>query len=218
MTQHSTPEQQKARNKVFDVIAATRDIASHVIEAMREVPRHYFVLEHHQTEAYHDKPLPIISGQTISQITTVAMQTNWLGVGEGDKVLEVGSGSGYQAAVLHQMGCHVYSIERVERLHQLAQDNMKRFDPNHNITFIHGDGYAGLPHEVPFDAIVVTCGAPEMPEQLKQQLAIGGRMVIPVGAPDQEMTIVTRIDDTTYEIENVGAFVFVPMLKGTSRY
>lgn len=206
--------QQNLRYMILDQIAAEQNISARVIEAMKKTPRHFFVEDYQQEAAYEDKPLPIISGQTISQITTVAIQTDLLKAKKGDRVLEIGSGSGYQAAILYAMGCEVFSIERLKTVHQLAKKNLAKLKIDSKITLIHGDGYKGLPEKAPFDAIVVTCGATEIPENLKKQLAIGGRMVIPVGTKLQEMKVVEKTDEETYEISNAGYFSFVPMLKG----
>lgn len=215
MKQQDSLFQKNLRNLLLDQIATDQSISAHVIDAMREVPRQFFVENYQQEEAYEDKPLPIEGGQTISQTTTVAIQTNLLNVKKGDKVLEIGSGSGYQAAILHQMGCKVYSIERLERLHNLAKKNLTKIGFEKDIVLIHGDGFEGLPDFAPFDGIVVTCGAPQMPEKLKEQLSIGGRLVVPVGKDMQEMMIVERTDENIFETTNAGFFKFVPMIKGT---
>lgn len=215
MKQQDTLFQKNLRNLLLDQIATDQSISAHVIDAMREVPRQFFVEDYQQEEAYEDKPLPIEGGQTISQTTTVAIQTNLLNVKKGDKVLEIGSGSGYQAAILHQMGCRVYSIERLERLHNLAKKNLTKIGFEKDIVLIHGDGFEGLPGFAPFDGIVVTCGAAQMPEKLKEQLSIGGRLVVPVGKDMQEMMVVERTDENIFETTNAGFFKFVPMIKGT---
>lgn len=215
MKQQDTLFQKNLRNLLLDQIATDQSISAHVIDAMREVPRQFFVEDYQQEEAYEDKPLPIEGGQTISQTTTVAIQTNLLNVKKGDKVLEIGSGSGYQAAILHQMGCRVYSIERLERLHNLAKKNLTKIGFEKDIVLIHGDGFEGLPGFAPFDGIVVTCGAAQMPEKLKEQLSIGGRLVVPVGKDMQEMMVVEMIDENIFETTNAGFFKFVPMIKGT---
>lgn len=215
MKQQDTLFQKNLRNLLLDQIATDQSISAHVIDAMREVPRQFFVEDYQQEEAYEDKPLPIEGGQTISQTTTVAIQTNLLNVKKGDKVLEIGSGSGYQAAILHQMGCKVYSIERLERLHNLAKKNLPKIGFEKDIVLIHGDGFEGLPGFAPFDGIVVTCGAAQMPEKLKEQLSIGGRLVVPVGKDMQEMMVVERTDENIFETTNAGFFKFVPMIKGT---
>ena len=215
MKQQDTLFQKNLRNLLLDQIATDQSISAHVIDAMREVPRQFFVEDYQQEEAYEDKPLPIEGGQTISQTTTVAIQTNLLNVKKGDKVLEIGSGSGYQAAILHQMGCKVYSIERLERLHNLAKKNLTKIGFEKDIVLIHGDGFEGLPDFAPFDGIVVTCGAAQMPEKLKEQLSIGGRLVVPVGKDMQDMMVVEMIDENIFETTNAGFFKFVPMIKGT---
>lgn len=215
MKQQDTLFQKNLRNLLLDQIATDQSISAHVIDAMREVPRQFFVEDYQQEEAYEDKPLPIEGGQTISQTTTVAIQTNLLNVKKGDKVLEIGSGSGYQAAILHQMGCKVYSIERLERLHNLAKKNLTKIGFEKDIVLIHGDGFEGLPGFAPFDGIVVTCGAAQMPEKLKEQLSVGGRLVVPVGKDMQEMMVVEMIDENIFETTNAGFFKFVPMIKGT---
>lgn len=215
MKQQDSLFQKNLRNLLLDQIATDQSISKHVIDAMRKVPRQFFVENYQQEEAYEDKPLPIEGGQTISQTTTVAIQTNLLNVKKGDKVLEIGSGSGYQAAILHQMGCKVYSIERLERLHNLTKKNLTKIGFEKDIVLIHGDGFEGLPGFAPFDGIVVTCGAPQMPEKLKEQLSIGGRLVVPVGKDMQEMMVVERIGENIFETTNAGFFKFVPMIKGT---
>ena len=215
MKQQDSLFQKNLRNLLLDQIATDQSISAHVIDAMREVPRQFFVEDYQQEEAYEDKPLPIEGGQTISQTTTVAIQTNLLNVKKGDKVLEIGSGSGYQAAILHQMGCKVYSIERLERLHNLAKKNLTKIGFEKDIVLIHGDGFEGLPGFAPFDGIVVTCGAAQMPEKLKEQLSVGGRLVVPVGKDMQEMMVVERTDENIFETTNAGFFKFVPMIKGT---
>ncbi|WP_370588530.1 protein-L-isoaspartate(D-aspartate) O-methyltransferase [Robiginitalea sp. SC105] len=160
---------------------AGRDIGSAaVLRAMRRVPRHLFVPEARQRNAYEDTPLPIGEGQTISQPYMVAFMTQALHLGRGDKVLEIGTGSGYQAAVLSQLTDSVYTIEIVEPLGEAARTRLQELGYGKVQTRI-GDGYNGWPEEAPFDAIIVTAGAEEIPQPLVDQLAAGGRMVIPVG-------------------------------------
>ncbi|MDO5523790.1 MAG: protein-L-isoaspartate(D-aspartate) O-methyltransferase [Bacteroidia bacterium] len=206
--------QQNLRHAVMDEIAAKHSIEGKIIAAMKNVPRHLFVNEEQQDVAYLDEPLPIASGQTISQIATVAMQTHLLKMQKGDCVLEIGTGSGYQAAVLCELGYRVYSIERHRKLHLAAKENLS--DAGYNdVVLVHGDGFYGLPQFAPFDGILVTCGAPEIPEELITQLAIGGRMVVPVGKKLQEMMVVEKTGETDYSTTGAGYFRFVPMLKGT---
>lgn len=178
------------------------------------VPRQYFVEDAFLSESYDDKPLPIASGQTISQITTVAIQTHLLDVHRGDKVLEIGTGSGYQAAILSQLGCEVYSVERIEELSQIAVSNLAKYNPENNVTVVLGDGFDGLPQYAPFDAVLVTCGAPALPERLLKQLVVGGKMVVPVGVKMQEMLVLEKTEMNDYTTSSAGFFTFVPMLKG----
>lgn len=185
-----------------------------VLEAIGKVPRHLFMESTFLNFAYKDQAFPIGAGQTISQPFTVAMQSQLLQIEKNDKVLEVGTGSGYQAAVLIEMGARVYTIERQKELYS----KVHKFLPGigYNPACFFGDGYAGLPNFAPFDKIIVTAGAPYIPEQLKQQLAVGGRMVIPVGNDKrQEMNVVIRISENDFKIEKHGGFIFVPLLKGT---
>ena len=184
-----------------------------VLEAIGKVPRHAFMDSGFINFSYKDSAFPIGSGQTISQPYTVAFQTQLLKVKPHDKVLEIGTGSGYQAAVLFEMGANVYTIERQRELYIKSQQLLNQL--NYKMQFFHGDGYAGLPAYAPFDKILVTAGATEIPETLVQQLKIGGRMVIPVGGSDrQDMTLVVRKSETETEVTYHGAFIFVPFLKG----
>jgi protein-L-isoaspartate(D-aspartate) O-methyltransferase len=185
-----------------------------VLRAIGEVPRHVFMDPAFLSHAYTDKAFPISSGQTISQPYTVAVQTSLLKVKKRDKVLEVGTGSGYQAAVLAEMGVKVYTIERYRELYLKSQRIISTL--GYNIHFFFGDGYEGKPQYGPFDAILITAAAPLIPETLLQQLNTGGRLVVPVGDSDvQVMTVVTRTGPDNFEKSEYGNFVFVPMLKGT---
>jgi protein-L-isoaspartate(D-aspartate) O-methyltransferase len=164
--------------------------------------------------AYRDQAFPIGAGQTISQPFTVAFQTQLLQVKPGNKILEIGTGSGYQTAVLCEMGARVWSLERQRELYLKAGNLLRElgYDP----VLFFGDGFKGLPTYGPFDRILVTAGAADIPNELKVQLVTGGRMVVPVGHEDhQEMTVVIKNNDTTFMTEKHGDFVFVPMLKGT---
>ena len=185
-----------------------------VLRAINTVPRHLFMDAAFLIHAYADKAFPISSGQTISQPYTVAVQTSLLRVKKRDKILEVGTGSGYQAAVLAQMGAKVYTIERYRDLFLKAQKTLASL--GYNIDFFYGDGYAGKPQYGPFDGIIVTAAAPDIPAELPRQLKIGGRLVVPVGSSmSQVMTVVERTGEDTFESSTHGDFVFVPMLKGT---
>ena len=162
--------------------------------------------------AYQDKAFPISSGQTISQPFTVAFQTELLNVKKDHKILEIGTGSGYQAAILCYMGARVYTIERIKELFRKTSV----FLPSINYRpkkMIYGDGYRGYIDESPYDSIIVTAGASEIPQSLISQLKIGGRMVIPVGDQVQQMKLVIKTSESDYELHNFGDFQFVPMLK-----
>lgn len=181
-----------------------------VLTAMGKIPRHLFINSSFEEYAYQDKPFPIASGQTISQPYTVAFQSTLLQVKKGDKILEIGTGSGYQAAVLTEMGAKVYSIERQKELFDHTRQLMQ--DLNYRFTMKFGDGYAGLPSYAPFDKIIVTAGAPKIPVALLDQLKIGGRMVIPVGKGSQKMKLITKDENGKLLMKDYGDFRFVPML------
>ncbi|MDI3542861.1 MAG: protein-L-isoaspartate(D-aspartate) O-methyltransferase [Candidatus Atribacteria bacterium] len=184
-----------------------------VLQAMQEVPRHEFVPENLQNQAYDDIPLPIGYGQTISQPYIVALMTENLQIVPGCKVLEVGTGSGYQAAILAQMGCQVYTIEIIKDLAEEAEKKMKKLG-YHNVMVKRGDGYLGWEEEAPFDRIIVTCAVDHLPPPLLAQLKEGGKMVIPVGPPwsVQSLWIVEKTEDgiTTRDL---GAVRFVPLTR-----
>lgn len=200
------------RNKLIDEVIAKGIKDPKVIEAMRKVPRHLFMDSGFLEHAYQDKAFPISAGQTISQPYTVAVQTELLQLKPKEKVLEIGTGSGYQTAILVELKAQVYTIERQLELFKKTRlffDKMG-YRPK---KFVFGDGYKGLPDEAPFDGIIVTAGAPEVPKALLQQLTIGGRLVIPVGVDDQEMMRITRISETEFKREQFGTFRFVPLLE-----
>ena len=183
-----------------------------VLEAVKSVPRHLFMDSGFLDHAYQDKAFPIASGQTISQPFTVAFQTELLNVKKDHKILEIGTGSGYQAAILCHMGAKVYTIERIKELFRKTSV----FLPSINYRpkkMIYGDGYLGYSEEAPYDSIIVTAGASEIPEKLINQLKIGGRMVIPVGEEVQKMKLVTKLSESDFETKIFGDFQFVPMLK-----
>ncbi len=185
-----------------------------VLRAMERVPRHLFVDNSLSHLAYKDKPLPIAAKQTISQPYTVAMQTQLLAAQKWDKVLEIGTGCGYQTAVLLAMRYTVFSIERIRELYLQAQKNLA--SAGCNITGLHfGDGFAGLPQFAPYKGILISCGAPQVPQVLLEQLAVGGKMVVPVGADAQQMLRITRTAANDYVTEDFGTYQFVPMLGGT---
>ena len=183
----------------------------YVLEAIEKVPRHLFMDNTFLEFAYQDKAFPIGAGQTISQPYTVAFQTELLRVKKGDKILEIGTGSGYQTCVLIEMGAKVYTIERQKELY----DNVRYLLPElgYNPKFFYGDGYKGLPAFVPFDKIIVTAGAPFVPPDLIRQLKTGGILVIPVGVDNQVMTAITKIAENKTEKMEYGNFKFVPLLQ-----
>lgn len=186
-----------------------------VLEAVNKVPRHAFMSSAFLEHAYENKAFSIAAGQTISQPYTVARQTELLQVTPGIKVLEVGTGSGYQAAVLAAMGARVYSIERHNILHQTAKRVLGLL--NYRVHCVYGDGYKGLPAFAPFHRIIITCAVPRIPEALLDQLETGGRLVMPYGdGAVQEMTVLTKMPDGSFNRETYGAFSFVPMLEKRS--
>ena len=182
-----------------------------VLNMINEIPRHLFLDNAFVQFAYQDKPFPIGAGQTISQPYTVAFQTQLLELNPYEKVLEVGTGSGYQAAVLIGMEANVYTIERQKELFQKTKEFLPEL--GYNCNFYYGDGYKGLEQFAPFDKIIVTCGAPAIPEDLIQQLKVGGRMVAPIGEGDvQVMNLIEKTSETETKITTHGEFSFVPML------
>lgn len=186
-----------------------------VLTAMGSVPRHFFLESGLDKIAYDDKALPIGAGQTISQPHTVAWQTQLLNVAQGEKTLEIGTGSGYQAAVLCELGADVYSIERQRVLHGKAKSLLTQM--GYRLTLIYGDGFEGLPEHAPFAKIIVTCGAGHIPQPLLNQLAVGGRMVIPVQDGNSlYMFVFDRVSETEIRQTKLKECAFVPMLQGVS--
>lgn len=201
------------RRKLVDELRKKGISDEEVLRAMNAVPRHIFMDPAFLNHAYVDKAFPITSGQTISQPYTVAVQTSLLKVKKRDRVLEVGTGSGYQAAILAEMGVKVYTIERYRDLYIKAQRTLTSL--GYSADFFFGDGYEGKKQYGPFDGIVITAAVPEVPDALLQQLKTGGRLVVPLGKSDlQVMTVVTRTGPDSFEYSSHGTFVFVPMLKG----
>ncbi len=184
---------------------------SHVLNAFDKVDRHLFVESFLWPHVYEDIALQIHCDQTISQPYTVAFQSELLQVKKGDKILEIGTGSGFQAAILSAMGAKVYSIERQYDLYKKTKKLLETID--YKIITVFGDGFEGLPKYAPYDKMIVTCGAPNVPTTLLNQLQIGGVIVIPVGDENQIMKRITKVDEYTYQEEQFGDFVFVPMLQ-----
>ena len=209
-----TPKDMGARMRLVEGLRQQGITDEAVLEAFAKVPRHYFVPAFLCNRAYDMQALPIACGQTISQPYTVALQSQLLAVRPKMKVLEIGTGSGFQAAILHAMGAHVFSVERQRDLYLEAE---RRFRPCRiRVAHKHGDGYAGWPEFAPFDRILVTCAAPQLPQTLLQQLKTGGIMVVPVGEAQQRMTRVVRTPDGGFETTDHGNYTFVPMLENKS--
>lgn len=207
-----TTKHQGLRNQLTTVLEQKGIKNKMVLKAINTIPRHLFLDSGFQDYAYQDKAFPIGAGQTISQPYTVAFQTELLDIKKGDKILEIGTGSGYQTAVLQVMGAVVYSVERQNELFKKTSILLPKLGirPKH-LSF--GDGYKGLESHAPFDGIIVTAGAPEVPKVLLSQLKIGGKMVIPVGNINQVMTLIVRKSETNFEKKEFGDFKFVPLLE-----
>lgn len=207
-----TTKHQGLRNRLAEVVRSKGIIDKKVLDAIRKIPRHLFIDIGFETHAYQDKALPIAVGQTISQPYTVAFQTEVLNIKPGDKVLEIGTGSGYQTAILLELKAEVYTIERQHKLFKKTSLFLPKigYRPKR---FVFGDGYKGLPENAPFNKIIVTAGAPFVPKPLLAQLNIGGKMLIPVGNEIQIMTLFVRKTAKEFEKHELGSFRFVPMLE-----
>jgi len=200
------------RQKLVDTLIKKGIKEEGVLKAIGKIPRHLFMDSGFIDHAYVDKAFPIAADQTISQPYTVAFQSELLKVKPGDKVLEIGTGSGYQCAVLIELGAKVYSIERQQELFKKTSKFLPKIGYRAK-KLIFGDGYKGLPIEAPFDSIIVTAGAPFVPNPLLSQLSIGGRLVIPVGDEIQIMTLFIRKGPKEFEKHELGEFRFVPLLE-----
>lgn len=200
------------RNKLADVLISKGITDKTVLDAIRTIPRHLFIDSSFEGHAYQDKAFPIGAEQTISQPYTVAFQTELLKIKLGHKILEIGTGSGYQTIVLLQLKTKVYTIERQLELFKKTNLFFKKMGYRPK-KVIFGDGYKGMPEEAPFDGIIVTAGAPEVPKALMSQLKIGGRLVIPVGVDEQIMTLYIRNSEKEFEKKEFGSFKFVPLLE-----
>ncbi|MDO1511236.1 protein-L-isoaspartate(D-aspartate) O-methyltransferase [Maribacter confluentis] len=183
-----------------------------VLDAVREIPRHLFMDSSFEGHAYQNKAFPIAANQTISHPYTVAFQTELLQLAEGHKVLEIGTGSGYQTAILLNLKVKVYTIERQLELFKKTNLFFKKMGYRPK-KIIFGDGYKGLPENAPFDRIIVTAGAPEVPKALLSQLKVGGRLVIPIGFEEQIMTLFVRATEKEFSKTEYGSFKFVPLLE-----
>lgn len=207
-----TSKHQGLRKQLVSLLKEKGIVDSAVLNAISKIPRHLFLNSSFEDYAYQDKAFPISANQTISQPYTVAYQTQLLEVRKDHKILEIGTGSGYQTAVLCMMGAKVYSIERQTELFKQTAALLPKLGirPKH-LSF--GDGYKGLPNHAPFDGIIVTAGAPIIPQALMAQLKIGGKLVIPLGEENQIMTVLIRKNETQFEKQECGEFKFVPLLE-----
>ncbi len=207
-----THKHQGLRNQLVKIISEKGITDKNVLKAIAAVPRHLFMDSGFVDFAYQDKAFPIAADQTISQPYTVAYQTELLEIKSTHKILEIGTGSGYQTAVLIEMGAKVYTIERQQELFKKTKLFLPRlhYKPK---KMVFGDGYKGLPEDAPFDGIIVTAGAPFVPNPLLSQLKVGGKLVIPIGEDEQVMTLYIRTSDKDFEKHELGKFKFVPMLK-----
>ena len=200
------------RNKLAQKVASKGIVDEKVLNAIREIPRHLFLDSSFEEHAYENKAFPIGADQTISHPYTVAFQTELLQVAENHKILEIGTGSGYQTAILLQLKAKVYTIERQLELFKKTKLFFTKMGYRPK-KVIFGDGYKGLETEAPFDGIIVTAGAPKVPKALLAQLKIGGRLVIPIGDKEQIMTLFIRKSEKEFEKEEFGNFRFVPLLE-----
>lgn len=204
------------RRKLVEIIRSKGITSKEVLAAFEAVPRHFFFESTFLEFAYDDKPFPIGAGQTISQPFTVAFQTQLLKVEKGDRILEIGTGSGYQACILAQMGARVFTIERHKSLFKKVKEFLPKIGYG-SIKVFYGDGFAGLPTFAPFDKILITAAVSHVPKILAEQLKPGGLMVLPMGPDDvQIMTVVHKTGDGEFTTEKHGAFRFVPMLPDKS--
>lgn len=216
MEQEDSFRHKGLRKKLIDSIRTKGISDEDVLEAMDRVPRHLFMDSGFINFSYTDKAFPIAAGQTISQPYTVAFQTELLDVKKHLKVLEIGTGSGYQTAVLLELGARVFTIERQKQLFLDAQKTLRPL--NYKPSFFFGDGYEGLPSFAPFDRILITAAAPEIPQQLLDQLAVGGILVIPEGGRHgQRMVRIVRESEDKYQRSEHGHFSFVPLLRGKNQ-
>jgi len=207
-----TTKHQGLRNQLANLLQTKGIVNEQVLLAVRKIPRHLFIDSSFEAHAYQNKAFPIAANQTISHPFTVAFQSQVLDIKPNEKVLEIGTGSGYQTAVLLEMKAEVYTIERQHELFKRTSLFLPKigYKPKR---FIFGDGYIGLQEQAPFDKIIVTAGAPYVPKALLAQLKVGGKLLIPVGDTTQIMTLFTRKSAKEFDKQELGDFKFVPMLQ-----
>ncbi|MGB0880779.1 MAG: protein-L-isoaspartate(D-aspartate) O-methyltransferase [Polaribacter sp.] len=209
---NDTAKHQGRRNQLANTLKEKGITDKNVLDAIKKIPRHLFMDSSFEDHAYQDKAFPIAAEQTISQPYTVAFQTQILTIHKGDTILEIGTGSGYQTAVLLELKATVFTIERQQELFKKTSLLLPKlgYTPK---KFIFGDGYKGYKEKAPFDKMLVTAGAPFVPKNLLFQLKIGGKLLIPVGKNKQIMTLFIRKSEKEFDKEELGNFVFVPMLE-----
>jgi protein-L-isoaspartate(D-aspartate) O-methyltransferase len=198
------------RKKMVESLQENGITDKRVLEAMNKIPRHLFIDSIFEDNMYQDVAFQIGASQTISKPSTVAYQSQLMDVQKGEKILEIGTGSGYQTSVLCELGAKVFSIERHKILHTAAKSLLESMGYRPRLHF--GDGYEGLPHFAPFDKVLVTCGASDIPKKLVEQLKIGGKMIIPIGEDVQKMYELIKLSDGDVSLVEYGEFKFVPML------
>ena len=204
------------RRNLINELRAKGITDENVLKAFDNIPRHFFLDLVFTEQAYSNIAFQIGAGQTISHPFTVAFQTQLLEVVKGDKILEIGTGSGFQTSILCDMGAKVFSIERQRELYSKVGYILRHFNFSPRLSY--GDGYKGLPSFAPFDSIIVTCGAPYIPNALVEQLKVGGKLVVPIGEGSvQRMKLITKISEDEFETKDYGDFSFVPMLENKAR-
>lgn len=214
MLQTDTYRHKGMRRQLVEELRSKYLFNEEILEAFQRVPRHFFLDKAFEEWAYQDKPFPIGYEQTISQPFTVALMTQYLAVKRREKILEIGTGSGYQAAILATLGARIYTIERVRALYMSSKALLKEMKFT-NIQSFYRDGYLGLPEFAPFDKIIITAGAPSIPELLPLQLSIGGIMLVPTGVETQKLLRIERTGENSWETKDLGNVKFVPFLAGT---
>ena len=207
-----TPKHKGNRKKLIEKLILKGITDKKVLNAIYNIPRHFFIEKDFEDFAYDDKAFPISAKQTISQPFTVAFQTEKLNIQEGEKVLEVGTGSGYQTAILIFLKAEVYSVERIFELNRNSKKILSKLNLKPK-QIIWSDGYLGLRKHAPFNKIIVTAGSKDIPSELLNQLKIGGKMIIPVGELNQKMFLIKKTSENNFEKTDLGSFKFVPMLK-----